>query len=434
MILRLDIPCIRFATLRGQGTYMATYQIQKAVMICICSCIPTLYAQRVGHFYHAHIPPNEPRLNFPWLAEYAVSVASSSSEHSYNLQGEKQPLFDIFGTHDPASWAEELSDLDPAHSRIDRLLSDISHEDVPPLSADGIFRYTQIDLRFTQNLDHGWFIHGNVPIREVSFPCVEISPICKGDHLSYKQLQERLSEVLNRLGIRDLARDTTGIGETTLTCGHTWSMTDTISIDYIDLTCQAGAIFPSLHEPQHDVAFEPVYEQHDQPGFLWVTSAELGCYDWLTWGGYASGSIFASAQRRMRIHTTAAGSGWLAPETACVDISGGHIWSVGYYVKADHVLQGLSSLLGYGYEHKSQMHARAYNQDADTQVTRQANRQLCGWSKHTLHAYISYDFANIDRPWAPEIVLFVHHVIDGRQVFESTLAGAQIGCNISFAY
>ena len=391
----------------------------------------------ISNFYYARIFPGEPRFEKPWLAEGFIRLMGSSSDHGYDIDGKQQPLFDIFGKHNPRTWAHEIPDLDPANNSIDQLLSDISNLDsrqAPNLTADGELQVIQVDMQYTQNFDHGIFATVHMPIRDIDISKVRVTPTDASNNGTYTQFLEQFDTILHRFGYQQRSQEQSDLGDISLSIGYTCNYENTEAIDFIDTTIQAGVLTPSGKKVDPRTVFDVPHGFNERTGFMLHYTNAFGIYDWLTFGWYAHAIIFAPIVMKQRIHTTRDGSGWIAPRSVNLHISDGHLWNVGMYTKADHFVQGFSILFGYSYDRKEASCAQPVNADATPDIDISNNPRLCGWKKHTFHWSTSYDFAHCDRPYAPELTIFCNHIIDGNQVFESSAGGMSLGCNITFSF
>jgi len=404
------------------------------MIICISVTVFPVHTRDISTFYFARIFSGEPRFEQPWLAEGFARLSGASSEHSYDIEGQRRNLLDVYGTHNPATWADEVSDLDPTTNDIDQLLVNLSNAAPPHITAHGDAHIIQLELQYTQNFDHGIFGSIHVPLRHCDISHVSFHPTYDSTHPDVTQLIHDLPRVFDRFGYDQISKADTQLGDISLRTGITRNYEETECIDFIDTTVQIGVLMPSGNTPDPRTVFDLPQGYYDRTGFMCDYTGAIGIFDWLTLGWHTHAIIFAPTIEHNRIHTHADAQGWITPRTATFHIEDGHFWSVGIYGNADHVIFGLSLLFGYSYDRQEPSHVTPRNADARPDVCASYDRRFRGWSKHTLHWSASYDFATIEAPYAPEITTFCNHVIDGNQVFESSLGGCSIGCNIAFTY
>lgn len=173
--------------------------------------------------------------------------------------------------------------------------------------------------------------------------------------------------------------DLTSVSNMNLTTGFTFNYEDTDIFDFFDATIETGIILPSAKKPSQSV------------GMPFRIALATGLYDWLTLGGEISGASF-------------------------FDSNNGPLWSLSWYMKADHFIQGLSIL--FGYSHSAQK---------KTPIPWSMTETLTHWDMDTFHFSFSYDTASESCPFAPRLEVFYNHVMNGKNCIENSLFGINLG-------
>lgn len=406
--------------------------MKPTVLVCAILCITATHARDIGNFYYAQLFPGEPHFEKPWLAEGYLRMAASTSDFSFDANGNRRPLFDMYGTHDPTTWARELTDIDPDNT-IDQLLLEIQDQTFPPITTSGDMELIQADMQYTQNLSRGCFVAFHMPIRHFDFSHVNIM-LSQTESSLEQSFSKQLPDIISRLGFEKSTRNDGQLGDITLLCGYTNNYEETTNIDFIDTTIYTGILTPSSPELDPTIIFDVPSGHNGRTGCVIGYRSAAGLYDWLTFGTFLRAIIFAPHITTTRIHTVRDGRGWIAPRSARVHLSDGHIVNAGMYTKADHVVQGLSFLFGYSYQQKRDTHVTPRDADARQDVNVSKDERFREWNQHTFHWKASYDFAHENHPHAPELTVFCDHIVDGNRVFESTTGGIRLGCNLTFSY
>ncbi len=408
--------------------------MKRALCICLSVYCFVAHTRDISHFYIAQLFPGEPRFEKPWLAEGFSRMTASSSEFSYDFNGKQQPLFDIFGKHDPTTWARELTDLMPRQNTIDQLLENIQDTHTPPLTVDGDLQVIQAELQYTHNFEHGLFATFHLPIRHFTFSHINIDLVSDQFSQEMDTFSKRIPDILARLGFTQLARNGSRLGDASFLFGYTHNYEDTTHLDFIDTTLYLGVLTPSGDIPDTQIVFDLPSGYFGRTGVPLGYTGAIGIYDWLTFGWFTHALLLAPQNTLTRIHTVRDGSGWIAPRAVQIHLSDGHLINAGLYAKADHILQGISFLLGYSYTQQRPAHVHARDADARPNVHVNADERFRAWNMHVFHWSASYDFAHAEMPHAPELTVFCNHTLDGNRVFESTAGGISLGCNIAFTY
>lgn len=89
----------------------------------------------------------------------------------------------------------------------------------------------------------------------------------------------------------------------------------------------------------------------------------------------------------------------------------GRLWDVSWFIKADHVIRGLSCYLGY-----------THSNQKETPVPWSCEI-LPFWTMDTFHFAVSYDSACLAHLFLPEVEFFFNHVMSGQNCLQTPLWG-----------
>lgn len=262
----------------------------------------------------------------------------------------------------------------------------------------GTFHITEATFSYSQNFSHGLFAGVFVPFRSIK--------ITNGCRIDCRSKQKTPVQSFKKRGS----------GDVTLYAGWTINYQETCVLDYIDATFKLGALIPSApkKDPVNPLSIPLGYNGH--PGVTFVADSSFGIYDWLTVGAHAETILFFAKkqnERKARIHK-------------------GPAWQVGIYARADHLVRGLSGLIGYSYT--QQQKESLYVHSAAPLAIFPVNSLCTGWSMHTLHTGIEYDFTKENMKYGPRVGAFYDIQMSGKNTFNANLGGGTFGLDIACCY
>ncbi len=343
------------------------------------SCF-TLQALDNSHFYRASFFTGEPRFEKRWLQTLGVTCSGGSTRTARNACGKKVCLDN----------PEILQKLLACPIGIPRDLQ---------IEIDGRFGIFEAIIDWYSNYTCGFFTHFYLPIRSL-----EITDISCGR----RRVLARNPYDQHVLNVRK-----SGLGDVSLLGGWTINYEQTECLDFIDFAVQVGLLLPTgVERSERKLLDIPLgYDGHF--GIPILFDSAIGFYDWLTLGLHGDVLIFIDRFKHIKKVGRCALD---ACERAHVQRR--PLGAIECYIKADHVVQGLSWLLGYRYDHKGH------------DLWRSCKKRLpvcCpGWRMHTLNVIAEYDFAHLDRPCAPRIGLIYNAAVGGRNIFTTSILGGYI--------
>lgn len=161
------------------------------------------------------------------------------------------------------------------------------------------------------------------------------------------------------------------------TCGWTINYEECEELDFIDATLETGFIAATA----------------EQPFNAWG----IPLHGVISWGAYDWVSVGISADI----------VGFFTPHN-------GRLWDVSWFIKADHIIRGLSCFLGY-----------THSNQTETPVPWSCE-VLPFWTMDTFNFSVSYDSACLSHPFLPSIEFFFNHVLSGQNCLQTPLWGCKL--------
>ncbi|HVX00584.1 MAG TPA: hypothetical protein VHA52_09155 [Candidatus Babeliaceae bacterium] len=252
------------------------------------------------------------------------------------------------------------------------------------------FSYIETVFDTYHNLSKNFFFHWYLPIRHLS--------LNTRTHTLYRA---------------------TGVGDLIITTGVTSNYEDTEYIDFIDTSAEIGLLIPTSPEQR---CFFPHSLPLGYDGHAAIPLAgniSLGIYNWLTFGLHAETLLF-----------------FPTIEYRCIPlwVNKRPLWDLGAFIKADHLIFGLSLLIGYGYTHKKHDHIHPYKANKAIQNRIHHDPSLQGWQMHTINLTLEYDFATYSNPYRPRLAFVYNAVVAGRNIFTTPFIGGYCGFDLTWDF
>jgi hypothetical protein len=136
-------------------------------------------------------------------------------------------------------------------------------------------------------------------------------------------------------------------------------------------------------------------------------------------------------------------------EQARVSRDLGTMWDIGGFLKADHVCQGFSALIGYTFTKQDrttyELHDDSYLKTVSAESLAQtrpiiisrnhyanSDSRLLSWSRHDLHFVAHYDFGvHTDGRFIPQLSLAYHLPIAGTRSWQTEEYGSTFSLHIN---
>lgn len=412
-----------------------------------------VHAYDNAHFYRATNMFFEPRLDRDYLSTVDVFFQTGSTSESWNGNHHKVPLFDLYGTSNMHELGVGVPNKDLSNP-LDMILTQLSLtpsrcststdycrcvSDFASYSIDGSFSIMEGYLSLVQNWKYGFFFQLYLPFRKLKVNNItfcDISPTdakCPNiDTPIWKTFKENFDAILERYHLSNACYTNTSIGDFTALVGWTHSFQQTDLIDFVDTTFKVGVLIPSGEEKNPDFIFSLPFGYNKHTGVDLSIDCAFGAFDWFTMGGHFDVLIFANKNRTLRMKTGAAQQGIIKLAKGEAKEEEGTLWHAGSYIKADHVLRGLSLVFGYSYVSKNRNYLTPCDTDKYPPSIVNTDTMLFGWKMHTIHILLEYDFSKESSMFGPRVSFFYNRPIGGKRVFTTDIFGGNLGLDIAW--
>ncbi len=389
-----------------------------------------------AHFFRAPFFFGEPRLAEPHLFSFDILAAFGETRKARNDCGKCVPLLDLYGLYNMQLLGSNVPDKDPtvpedlALIMLDRLAG---QDGFGYFSFSGKFKAFEVMLGLTQNFDKGFFMQLWIPIRGIRLTQVcytDCSPCpcpCPAiDDPNWQLFLALFNDILARYDLSATGFKENGIGDVTLLAGWALNYEGRRSIDYIDFCLRVGILAPSGHKQNLRNAFSIPLGYNGHFGFPVAVECSLGAFDWLTIGGHAEALAFLPKKYTIRYQTDCRQSGMIKLAQSRAHVNMGAVWELGGFIKADHIVKGLSLLVGY--IHQAQMRTVVCLDCAcGKQAAANCDEMLHGWSMDTMNFELDYDFSKEGHRLGERIGFFYNLQIAGEHVFQTNMGGGSFG-------
>lgn len=415
----------------------------------------SLCAYDNAHFYRATNLFFESRIDRNYLTSGDIFLQTGATSRAWNRDHQTVHLFDIYGTHDMHELGIGVPGKDLSNP-FDLLLTQLSlipsrcttsfdackkNSHFATYSISGEFTIIEGILSFIQNIKRGFFVHVHIPFRRLNFDhtCFcDISPTtdpCPNSSTPlWNAFKDNFDAILARYGLTRSTHPKTTIGDITALIGWTNSFQETEILDFIDTTFKAGILFPSGDEKNEDLVFSFPSGYNRHVGATIHADCAIGALDWFTFGAHIDVLAFANKTRLIRLKTGPYQSGLikLAKDKAKEEL--GSLWQMGVFIKADHVLRGLSLLFGYSFVNKNRDILIPCDAEKYPPSIINSDEALFGWNMHTITAWLEYDFAKQSSIFGPRISLYYNRPISGKRILRTDMVGGNIGLDIAWNF
>jgi hypothetical protein len=402
-----------------------------------------LHAIDNPHFYRATFFWGEPRLERPWLTTFEVEVATGRTNKSFNNNGDKTPLLNIFGPE--AFWAlgKNVPNLDPTNP-LDQILINLAQLPASGTFGDvvfgGHFRFFEMPMQVYQNIINGFFFQAHIPVRRLlisNIRMTDISPqmgpltMSTPEWVAFLQF---FDQILARYHLAIKPIDSSGVGDLSLLGGWARTYQQTCLLDYIDVSAKIGVLLPtgasaSLHNP-----FSLPLGYNGHIGVPLKFDCSCGYLEWLTFGTHLGALFLIEKKEKIRMKTSPEQNGFILLTEGEAVVDPGTYWDAAVYTKADHFFRGLSLLFGYTYTHKDADCLRPKNKMVFNPAVVNHDARLRPWSMHELHFMFEYDCNFTVHDKKPIISLFYNMIVGGKNIFATTAKTARLSINLAWCY
>jgi len=422
------------------------------ILLIVTLFVPNIaHSYDNAHFYRARLFFYEPRLQKDFLSSFDVLVAKGSTCKGIGCCNccDDTCLLDICGCHDMQFLGKNVPNKDLTREG-DVILHQLAQipamDNFARLSFSGEFKISELVFSYHQNFTRGFFFHLHVPFREIELHSINYRDLCADvdenctsvtcPHIEtantyWQAFLNMFNQILKDHGL--LFKKNVccrSIGDVSVVLGYTINYEDTEFLDFVDATIRAGIILPTSKKRNENIAFSIPIGYNGHTGLFGECDVALGIYDWVTIGSHVNVKWFNRKCQCIRIKTSCEQNSFIKLAKDIADVKHGNIYNVGAYFRADHVVAGLSLLVGYSYSMKKEDELSCFrNECTDCQIA-STDCQRQEWRMHTLHLLGEYDFTKENHRFGPRINAFYNFVLGGRRVFKTGVGGVGIGVDI----
>jgi len=408
-------------------------------LIACCSHY-ALHSYNNPHFYQSFHIPDEPRFQKPWLTSIDVDLSGGRTSTGFNAHGLAVPVLDIYGFHNMHQLGSGVALRDP-HNALDTIITDLSlvpaHEPFGLLSYQGKFSTLELNLTYTQNITHGFFLEANIPIRALCIDHIHVIDLTPDSGLynkhtpEWQRFFESFDAILERYGLSQKPLRETHTGDTSLLFGWAINYQNTHVLDFIDMTIKTGILFPTGKKSDKNTLWALSWGYDKHWGVPLSCDIACGCYDWLSAGAHFDILPFAQKTEIIRMKTAPAQSGLIKLAEGQAIIHHGSIVVASVYLKADHLARTLSFLTGYSYARKNKDTVIPINTHTFDLSIVNSDETFHAWTTHTLHIALEYDFTKENNVLGPRLGFSINIPVAGKRIFKTVMSDITFGLEIS---
>lgn len=372
-------------------------------------------------FYRASSFWQEPRFEKQFLTTLDIAFSGGSTYKGRNKCGQTTNILSIDS---------------PAHLPILKKCKESTFKSSPnKVRLEGVFDLFEANFNLYQNFCHGFFLHFHLPVvlaqvhsfKRYNSSCTKTS---KKYTPVWKQTVQSLESFIQKCDLCVHSLRKAALSDTSLLLGWTSSFDGPCYSDFIDVTLQAGVLFPTGKKKNAKLLYDISYGYNGHWGFSFIGDIALGACDWLTVGLHSD--IIAFGNRTAGIPLSRSIDSITAKE-ALARISAGPVWRLGTYMKADHFCSPISLLLALAYEQKNHDKVQPKS-SAFAQSLAIRNVQLKTWSRWLLHFLFEYDFTTEESFIGPRIGIFYNRELAGKHVFSTHTGGGFLGLDVTWCF
>jgi hypothetical protein len=414
------------------------------ILVATLLLASTTYTIDNPHFYRAVYFWGEPRLEFPWLASYDISLGGGNTKTARNGDGKKTPLLNIFGPHNMHHLGNKVPNLNPA-SPIDSILINLNQipdrENFGQLIFSGKFQIFEVYLNLYQNLVNGFFLQANIPVRKLKIYHIAYQDLSPDDNLFpnkntpiWLDFLHNFNQILSSFNISLKGANHTDVGDLSILGGWTLNHEETEIFDYLDVNAKIGFLFPTGKRKNQNHPFD-LPQGYD--GFFGVPvkfDISTGAFDWLTFGFHLGALFFIERSKTIAMRTAANQNGFIKLTQGKATVDQGTIWDYTAYIKADHIMKGLSIYTGYSYNKKDHDCIGPQNTDVFEPLIVNSDRAFKSWRMHTFNFIVEYDLAKKITDVGIRLAFFYNRVIGGQRIFNTQVSAANMGIDVVYCF
>lgn len=410
-------------------------KLLQASLVGIIVHFTALQAYDSGHFWRARPFWREPHVLVPGTRSLQASVAQGDTSTSRNSCGERGPLFDLYGHQTVQFLGAGVPGLsDNAFDIVlKRLVTSPVYKDPAAFVFCGRFEIVEAYFDAFQSFNNGFFANLTIPVRSFQVHRLNAGNVCFPQDQIYNDFLRSFYGILAQYDITIKPYSYTALGDTTLSVGWAYSWDVPCVLDFVDTMIVVGGLLPTGRVTPLSRPFEIPTGYDGHFGISTSVDCALGIFDWITLGIHAENLAFFDRTRFVRLKTDCRQNGFIKLATDCARVHQGPLWAFGLYFKADHVVQGLSILFAYCYEHQQKSTYTPCSQAFDYAIVN-SDSALAGFTQQLFNLVLEYDFTRAYGCYGPSVGLFYNHSIAGKRIFITPMVGAYAGINIRWDF
>ena len=416
------------------------------IIVLLLIFIPSicLYAIDNPHFYRANFFWGEPRFEEPLLSTFEVTFGGGSTKKSRNKNGKKTNLLNIYGLQNIQGLAQGVPNLDSTDP-LDAILIDLvtlpERDNFGKIRFKGEFDVEELVLNGFQNITNGFFIQAYLPIRALHIYDIHFIDESPTDNifpnrntpqwLNFLSNSNAIFERFNR-SINNVSE--WGIGDLSILVGWARNYQETCYIDYIDVDAKVGILFPTAKKASLDNPFSLPLGYNGFYGLPFKFDCSIGYWEWLTAGFHIGALFLFDREKLLALKTAPDQNGFIFLAQGEAHVDPGTYWELSTYIKADHILKGLSLLVGYCYTQKDADCVRPYNSAVFNLLIVNDDERFKLWNMHVIHWLIEYDVSKKPTDLKPRLGIVSNLLVGGKRVFNTSIIGPFLGLDISWCF
>jgi hypothetical protein len=370
-----------------------------------------------------------PKIRFANDAFFTInsSYSRSFAKKSFNKHGEKSYLFDW---NNPETLLNSFTN--PALAATDTSASGKAY-------IDGRAITHEMGFAVTKNIPRGFFFDLQIYQRYLTLKKISLVPLdSKNEAYSSDAAlaadNPALADYITAFtAAYPLFRSTSNqkyiLHNSFLLAGYTKSWDDFEEIDFFDATCKAGFFIQLNNQTDTQILELPLINNN---GFCAECNVAVGILNWINIGATVSTKWYISNQQTLGLNTHSIDNDFLKLTKGRATVKPQAFFYSNLYIEADHLIGGLSLLLGYSYAHQQKTIIQPIDDQQFPHHLNTEQSRFQKWSFGTFIFDIEYDFATEKNLNVPAIKFSLYQPIHGKRSFKS--ATEALSCCLQFSH
>ncbi|HBS47778.1 TPA: hypothetical protein DEO28_01900 [Candidatus Dependentiae bacterium] len=388
--------------------------------------------------------------NYNWFTKLDLSYAYGDARSSWDKNGHTGSLLNRVGTHNMLYLFENVTKLSTFQYYADFFSMAVANhagtnDNFGQLDFHGKFRIHDVNIDLRQNLVSKFFVNLQVPVRSVSVRSISYTDLSPDNGIYSKtthewiQFKNQLNTILNTYGYNSYGSkyEKTSFGDVSLLLGWEGDFkTEGKDPIKFNLTAKAGVLFPTGVKEKTNYVFSVPTGYNGHWAIPLFVQFDMIPNDWLTIDGQASAAFFFDKTMNKRMKTFSKQQSDIRLAQGNAKEEKGTLWHLGTDIKFDHILKGLSALVGYSYNKQEKDTLTPKDSSLFDHSAVNSDSLIKGFTMHVIHFMVDYDFSvhMSDSKWAPRLNVFYNYPFDGKNAFKTDMIGAGLGMDIRWKF